>query len=234
MFDFIKKHIGWIVIVILLIIIIAPRLFTIPSLCECLDFSETGQIGDTIGGITSPFIGILSVILLYLTLKEQIQFNKTQQIASDYDLLIKLRDKISDLSNNLQINVKHRHQENLLYQGSSSINYLRCSIYPDNSIDENSFDNLYKGSIEIAELCLSFYDILLHSIVEQNIKRSFFHAVSIHSQHICHLFNMYSNREIQINMTVATIEDDIWSRYAKMSSTYIDRFNKLYPQLQGL
>ena len=234
MFDFLRKNVGWIVFVILLIVIIAPAIFTSPSLYEWLNFTETGQIGDTIGGITSPFIGVLSIILLYLTLKEQTQFNKSQRIANNYDVLTKLRDEISDLSQNLQVSVVYQHQNRELYQGSSSIDYLRCSVHPDNSIDENDFDNLYKGSIEIAELCFVFFDILLNSALERDLKRSFFHAVSIHSQHICHLFNMYNNREIRINMIVAAIEDDIWERYKKINTSYIKRYGKIFSKLQEL
>ncbi|WP_160150061.1 putative phage abortive infection protein [Parabacteroides sp. Marseille-P3160] len=61
--------------------LIAPFVFTRTGLA-CLDFRETGQIGDTIGGITAPIIGILSVILLFYTLWEQIVFNKKQKEIS--------------------------------------------------------------------------------------------------------------------------------------------------------
>lgn len=47
-----------------------------------IDFTNTGQIGDTIGGITAPVIGILSILLLYYTLWEQICFNKKQKEIS--------------------------------------------------------------------------------------------------------------------------------------------------------
>lgn len=56
--------------------IFAPLLFT-QGLTQ-FDFTETGQIGDTIGGTTAPIIGILGSILLFYTLWEQIQFNKKQ------------------------------------------------------------------------------------------------------------------------------------------------------------
>ena len=51
----------------ILIILCMPFLLTRNGL-ECLDFRETGQIGDTIGGITAPFIGLINVILLCYTL----------------------------------------------------------------------------------------------------------------------------------------------------------------------
>jgi hypothetical protein len=40
-----------------------------------LDFTQTGQIGDTIGGITAPMANLLGAILVYLALKAQIEAN---------------------------------------------------------------------------------------------------------------------------------------------------------------
>lgn len=72
-----KKVIWYIVIGSLVAILFAPYLFTRSSLCG-LSFLETGQIGDTIGGITSPIVGIVSIVLLAYTLIEQLNFNVKQ------------------------------------------------------------------------------------------------------------------------------------------------------------
>lgn len=56
-------------------------IFTIPYIVLRCDFgyylgtSKPNEIGDTIGGILSPFIGLVSVILLFFTIKEQIEAN---------------------------------------------------------------------------------------------------------------------------------------------------------------
>lgn len=84
--------------------IFAPLLFT-QGLTQ-FDFTETGQIGDTIGGITAPIIGILSILLLFYTLWEQIKFNKKQkEISADeqfkstfFNLLQVQRDIINKIS----------------------------------------------------------------------------------------------------------------------------------------
>ena len=47
------------------------------------DFETTGCIGDTIGGTTAPFIGLISIYYLYKTLKEQQQFNRMQQASNN-------------------------------------------------------------------------------------------------------------------------------------------------------
>lgn len=43
-------------------------------------YNETGTIGDTFGGLSAPFIGIINVILLIWTLYKQIEFEKKQDI----------------------------------------------------------------------------------------------------------------------------------------------------------
>jgi hypothetical protein len=74
---------GIIILIVLGIIfaLIAPLVFTRTGLA-IFDFTETGQIGDTIGGTTAPIIGILSIFLLFYTLIEQIKFNKKQKEIS--------------------------------------------------------------------------------------------------------------------------------------------------------
>ena len=68
-------------LIIILLIVLPTTLITtfhIPFGCLNTDFTNTGQIGDTIGGITAPIIGLISIGLLYITFKEQREFNKKQ------------------------------------------------------------------------------------------------------------------------------------------------------------
>ena len=66
------------IMIVVIIVIISPFIFTRPAICEWFNYSSTGEIGDTIGGTTAPIIGLLSVILLYITLKKQIQADECQ------------------------------------------------------------------------------------------------------------------------------------------------------------
>ena len=75
----------------LLGIFIIPRLLTrdwsagLPSfpdfatLINFASFANSGQIGDTIGGTTAPFIGLLSAVLVYRALQAQIKANEIIQ-----------------------------------------------------------------------------------------------------------------------------------------------------------
>lgn len=83
-----KKKIWLIVAISILIIIFAPYLLTWSG-SEELSFLETGQIEDTIGGITSPIVGLVSIVLLALTLIEQLKFNVEQvQLSAKNNLKI--------------------------------------------------------------------------------------------------------------------------------------------------
>lgn len=60
---------------ILLIIFSSLYIFTRPAIWVEFDYSKTGDIGDTIGGITAPIINLFGAFLLYISLKEQIKAN---------------------------------------------------------------------------------------------------------------------------------------------------------------
>lgn len=64
------------VIFLTAIIVIAIIFITLGR--KVLD-GNTGYIGDTIGGTTAPTIGLISIFLLYKTLRDQQSFNEKQQ-----------------------------------------------------------------------------------------------------------------------------------------------------------
>ena len=57
-----------------LLIFLLPILLT--QTFSWVDFSKTGTIGDTIGGITTPFISVMAAILVYYSFRQQIIANK--------------------------------------------------------------------------------------------------------------------------------------------------------------
>ncbi len=58
----------------ILLTVLFPFIFTAFSIG--IDFTNTGEIGDTIGGITAPIIGLVGSILVYLALQSQIEANE--------------------------------------------------------------------------------------------------------------------------------------------------------------
>jgi hypothetical protein len=66
---------------LLFICIASIWLFTRNVIIDDFKLTQTGQIGDTIGGITSPLINIVGSILVYLSFKEQFRANQIQATA---------------------------------------------------------------------------------------------------------------------------------------------------------
>ncbi|GLU43877.1 putative phage abortive infection protein [Allomuricauda sp. NBRC 101325] len=63
----------------------APKIFTMPSLSG-LDFTETGEIGDTLGGIMNPFIAIAGVTLTFLAFYIQYKANVQQRTLFRHEM----------------------------------------------------------------------------------------------------------------------------------------------------
>lgn len=91
-------------------VLFGPMLLTRPYLknWDFFDFSKTGSIGDTIGGITSPFVGLLSILLLWWTLSAQLKFNqeqdkinKAQRKFNDASRILTMQTQIMQLDENI-------------------------------------------------------------------------------------------------------------------------------------
>lgn len=77
---------NWIVILLLFVALVfilfsflAPVLFTQFSTAGGINFSNTGQIGDTIGGLMNPFVALSGVIVTGLAFYIQYRANKLQR-----------------------------------------------------------------------------------------------------------------------------------------------------------
>ena len=85
-----KSYIGWYVVATIIVIFAlgAPYIFTRKGI---IDFTETGQIGDTIGGTMGPFIAIAGVIVTFLAFLMQKKANDI--ISEQHDDDKKREDK---------------------------------------------------------------------------------------------------------------------------------------------
>lgn len=71
------------------LIFLAIFLCTRPALYESWDLSSSGQIGDTIGGITSPLINLIGAYLVFISFQAQITANKLQADALENEKTIR-------------------------------------------------------------------------------------------------------------------------------------------------
>lgn len=126
-----KSYKGWYWFAILIIVfaLLAPYLFTRNGI---LDFTETGQIGDTIGGTMGPFIALAGVIVTFLAFLMQKKANdiiseqheddkkrEDERLRNEYSArfeLLKsdLLDAKQDITQRISFLEKHRNflQEN--------------------------------------------------------------------------------------------------------------------------
>ena len=72
----------------------APWLFSKPG---CIDLTATGEIGDTIGGTMSPFVGIAGVLMTFVAFMMQVRANEIQreQLGKSFSLK-EMESKIED------------------------------------------------------------------------------------------------------------------------------------------
>lgn len=145
-----------------LIIFVSPFLFTSNTFWSRLDFTQTGAIGDTIGGITAPIVNLLGAILVYLALTAQVEANQIVQRQLDEqkekDNLQNKTDEINQLYYNLKESIDNFNyfsfessefgKEQYL-TGSEAIYKLFNDFYCENC---HLDDTLLKGNPKITEL----------------------------------------------------------------------------------
>lgn len=83
------------------LILISPYIFTRAAIWESFSFRDTGTIGDTIGGITAPFVNLLGAILVFYALKAQVKANELLQDQIDNENLKKESDNATENLNQL-------------------------------------------------------------------------------------------------------------------------------------
>ncbi len=76
--NFVSNNIVWVFLGFIVIVIILPRLFIGTSKIGFLDNLKPNEIGDAIGGMTAPIIGLFSAFLVYIAFREQKKANEIQ------------------------------------------------------------------------------------------------------------------------------------------------------------
>ena len=67
----IENHLTLVLIISAIVVVVIPFIFSLPAFCRFFALFEGHNVGDAIGGITAPVIGIISILLLCITLKAQ-------------------------------------------------------------------------------------------------------------------------------------------------------------------
>jgi hypothetical protein len=75
----------WLLILGVIVIILMPFILTSECFSSRFNFSTTGQIGDTIGGITAPFLNLIGAALVFFALNAQVKANELIQEQIERD-----------------------------------------------------------------------------------------------------------------------------------------------------
>lgn len=86
-----SKLVLWLFVIVTLLVIVSPFIFTRPAISEIFDFTGKGEIGDVIGGVTGPIINIFAAYLVFLAFNQQVKANEIQRKALRFE--VKKRDE---------------------------------------------------------------------------------------------------------------------------------------------
>jgi len=162
-------------------VLISPWLFVRPALCDALNFSGTGQIGDTIGGITAPIVGLVSITLLFLTLKAQLAFNTAQVQENAVSQILALQAEILHADSKIEFTYQLNDK-----QSTSKDNYgigcLSLQLLHENN-DDSTYLTLKQASFLLTQLkiflslCECYRSLLTSKQKALNIDQSYIEFV---------------------------------------------------------
>lgn len=181
-------------LVIILLIVLPSTLITtlhIPFGYLNTDFTNTGQIGDTIGGITAPFIGLISIWLLYITFREQRQFNEKQSEFNNEQnkfntTLLEFDKKQLELNHYtsfvtlLDVITQKLYSIKLIYKDgtySTGLNEILVQKEKLQNIDEQEFLKLKGHLIYCHRLIRTFLQINKEAQLKQRIRATLYKAI---------------------------------------------------------
>lgn len=256
--NWVVKNIGGIIIFVIVLIIIAPSFFsgaTYAWLENCplfrnVNFDETtGVIGDTIGGITAPFIGVLSIVLLYITFREQRkfnketfeeqqdfnqaqrdfneaqrEFNKAQRSANDWTLLLEMKNTIEEHSEKVNFNLIFPENQRLNKEnfGLDDIELLNTWTNGNGQISLEDFYKLYDEMLLISDLCILFYTVNNQSSLSDEIKKSFKNTIWHYPKKAKRFFTLCLERKLSVIAALNTIGDNPIEYKDKQTIKYIE------------
>jgi hypothetical protein len=149
-------------------------------------FAETGQIGDTIGGITAPISSLVGTILLFLALKSQIVANKiTQDQIRDQQLKEQRKKEITYVSDLYKYFVNSiQTYETKYYKGHRAIMKVMSLLADSERRQAHDEGRLYYGTAAELYSILKLGKLFLEQVnkcgIEQHDKRYFKELVKHH------------------------------------------------------
>lgn len=167
----INQQIAIFSVVVILLCFLAVIIFTLPSLIGQFNLSTKGNIGDAIGGITAPLIGIISSILLYMALSRQVESNIDQRLKNESDIIFLLLNQLDSEISNFYFKYNEgkegKEKEEIKYYGIEGLNEFTRKFRWKYKL--NDFDFTFKRLYEANQILLIIRSYIL---IEKRIELS--------------------------------------------------------------
>jgi hypothetical protein len=152
------------IIVFVLFAIFAPLLFTGNlGIKSNYDFSKTGGIGNTIDGLTAPFIGILGAILVYISFRQQVKANERQ---IDSNNLLKKNTKkeyFFNLYKEIDATLQMSYQQYCVYSSKCGLTEKEKKEVKKEVFNILTFNQKKNSASKYCEAALKLFDITIRS-----------------------------------------------------------------------
>jgi hypothetical protein len=120
---------------------------TIPVLLtqggSVVDFTKTGQIGDTIGGIMGPFIAMIAAYLTFIAFWAQYYANKQQRddiaIERFNQTFFSLMNMHEQITNSLEFTILRKDDNPISHKGRELFSYAFENKAAVNQVEENKY-----------------------------------------------------------------------------------------------
>ncbi len=137
--NIVSNNIVWIFLGFTIIVIIIPNLFARLSIFPFIKPDGKGltptEIGDAIGGMTTPIIGLFSAFLVYVAFRAQIKANEELSKQNSFLFFDKYENIINSLNKKLnEIKITDKNSNN--YYGKDAISHLFNLTYHNEDIEK--------------------------------------------------------------------------------------------------
>lgn len=173
------KHARALLIFFLIVLLLPVLLTKLPG--YIFDFSETGQIGDTIGGITAPFVGLIAGYLTFLAFHEQYKSNSEAHKDIKREQFENKFYNCLSLLNNIELNTEiaqignYKKAFHFMYYEYKAVLWLLLFKHPDIKIGREedrieglpyllTSDNPDVPNVEWSELYIIAYGIFMYGV----------------------------------------------------------------------
>lgn len=231
-------QVKWVLIIGAVALILMPIAAT--QLNFLLDFTRTGQIGDTLGGTTTPVIGAVSALLIYFSFRAQIEANLIIQNQID-------DQKTEETSKKNFEHQMERYKHLREYIDGFKHKIHESSAYPTVYLGDEIFtekygaeaitqflrcDNVNSRNLSEFRTIISFFNLILNDIIPEkaNTNSKFiFNLIEI--QFYRKIWDLNEDIILSVLDNPSGVPDDIILIIEKIREIHVEliKYKKIWP-----